>query len=301
MQPSVLLGIGLLIIGNVFSALYDVSVKWLPSNADAASFLLIRQVLSVLMMLPLWLYSGRSQTSHYKMHFFRANIGAIGGLCFIIGLMSLPLATAGALFFSGPIMIMVLGALLLKEKVTSLQWIAVFLGFIGIVILLRPTQINWFAVIVLVSALTFAVSQLTLKKLPSTENPALTLMLNNLFSLPLVCLMVVFFGELTISVDIILVALMSNIFLLIYQWFCFCAYRKTQASDIAIAEYTGLLFCVFFGWLWFDEWLDGLSWLGAGLIILPSLVLPYITHQWRKLQGHKLALAKKSHPIISGK
>ena len=50
MQPSVLLGIGLLIIGNVFSALYDVSVKWLPSNADAASFLLIRQVLSVLMM-----------------------------------------------------------------------------------------------------------------------------------------------------------------------------------------------------------------------------------------------------------
>lgn len=72
------------------------------------------------------------------------------------------------------------------------------------------------------------------------------------------------------------VALLSNAFLLIYHWFCVLAYRKAQASDIAIAEYTGLLFIVFLGWLLFDEWLDSLSWFGAALIVLPSLFLPWI-------------------------
>ena len=71
-------------------------------------------------------------------------------------------------------------------------------------------------------------------------------------------------------------ALLSNAFLLVYHWFCVLAYRKAQASDIAIAEYTGLLFIVFLGWLLFDEWLDNLSWLGAALIVLPSLFLPWL-------------------------
>jgi drug/metabolite transporter (DMT)-like permease len=61
-----------------------------------------------------------------------------------------------------------------------------------------------------------------------------------------------------------------------YQWFCALAYRQAQASQIVVAEYTGLLFCVFFGWLFFDEWLDGLSWVGAGFIVLPSLIIPWI-------------------------
>ncbi|NKF52198.1 DMT family transporter [Shewanella sp. WXL01] len=290
MNKAVMMGMGLLILGNVFSALYDVSVKWLPDGADAASFLLVRQCLSVLMVLPFWLASKNTATKHFKLHFFRSNLGCIGAVCFIMGLMMLPLATASALFFSGPIMIMVMGALFLKEKVSPVQWATITLGFIGILILLRPSEINWYGVIVLVAAFTFAVGQLTLKGLPKTECPTNALMYYNLLSIPLVLVMTQLFGGISISWEMVGVALLSNTFLLTYHWFCVLAYRQAQASDIAIAEYTGLLFCVFLGWLWFDEWLDALSWFGAALIVLPSLVLPWLVAKARKLSKQAKAL-----------
>ncbi|MBR9728132.1 DMT family transporter [Shewanella intestini] len=290
MKPAVLLGVGLLIVGNVFSALYDVSVKWLPDNADAASFLLIRQCLSVLMVLPFWLTTKKAPTQHLTLHFFRSNIGAIGGMCFIIGLMSLPLATASSLFFAGPILIVIMGAFFLKEQVSIVQWLTIFLGFVGILILLKPTQINWYGVIVLVSAFSFAINQLTIKKLPTTESPTSTLIYYNLLSIPLVVIIAVAFGGVSVSWHMVGIAVLSNSFLLIYQWFCVKAYRQAQASDIAIAEYTGLLFCVFFGWLWFDEWLDALSWFGAALIVLPSLILPWAMIKWQKSRVNKIIL-----------
>ena len=101
-------------------------------------------------------------------------------------------------------------------------------------------------------------------------------MLYNLLSMPLVFVMALVQGIEGISVSLVVIAVLSNVFLLAYQWFCALAYRQAQASQIVVAEYTGLLFCVFLGWLFFDEWLDGLSWLGASFIVLPSLVIPWI-------------------------
>lgn len=130
---------------------------------------------------------------------------------------------------------------------------------------------NWYGIAVLFSAFTFAVNQLALKKVPHAEHPVLTLMLYNLLGIPATLVIAAFQGIEGLSWELVGVALLSNVFLLVYHWFCVLAYRKTQASDIAIAEYSGLLFIVFLGWLLFDEWLDNLSWLGAALIVLPSL------------------------------
>lgn len=279
MKSNVMIGIGLLIFGNLFSALYDVSIKWMPDGSNAATFLLIRQLLSVLMLLPLW-FAARCPTSkHFKLHLFRANTGALGAVCLIMGLMALPMATVSSLFFSAPLIIVLLGCVLLKEKVTPSQWLATILGFIGILILLRPSEINWFGIAVLIAALTFAINQLALRKLPTTENPTVTLMLYNALSIPLVAVMVAVQGLEGVSWQLVTIAALSNSFLLAYHWFCVLAYRRAQASQVAIAEYSGLLFCVFFGWLLFEEWLDALSWVGAAFIVLPSLILPWLNHK----------------------
>ncbi|ACJ28832.1 Membrane protein [Shewanella piezotolerans WP3] len=279
MKSNVMIGIGLLIFGNLFSALYDVSIKWMPDGSNAATFLLIRQVMSVLMLLPLWFVARCPTSKHFKLHIFRANTGALGAVCLIMGLMALPMATVSSLFFSAPLIIVLLGCVLLKEKVTPSQWLATILGFIGILILLRPSEINWFGVAVLIAALTFAINQLALRKLPTTENPTVTLMLYNALSIPLVAVMVAVQGLAGVSWQLVAIAALSNSFLLAYHWFCVLAYRQAKASQVAIAEYSGLLFCVFFGWLLFEEWLDTLSWVGAAFIVLPSLISPWLNHK----------------------
>ncbi|WP_413490307.1 DMT family transporter [Shewanella baltica] len=288
MQRPVVIGLILLIVGNLFSAFYDVSIKWLPDDANASTFLLVRQISSVFMLLPVWLYSQRPMTTHISVHLWRANIGSVGALFLIISLMALPLATVSSLFYSAPLMIILMGYFFLRERITAAQTICTGLGFVGILIILRPSEMNWYGIAVLFSAFTFAVNQLALKKVPHAEHPVLTLMLYNLLGIPATLVIAAFQGIEGLSWELVGVALLSNVFLLVYHWFCVLAYRKAQASDIAIAEYSGLLFIVFLGWLLFDEWLDNLSWLGAALIVLPSLFLPWLG-----------ALLSKSTPKIA--
>ncbi|MCE9782866.1 DMT family transporter [Shewanella algae] len=276
MQRTVAIGLILLTVGNLFSAFYDVSVKWLPDDANAATFLLVRQVTAVLMLLPLWLKAGRPGTSHFKIHLWRANTGAVGALFLIIGLMAQPLATVSSLFYSAPLMIMVLGAVFLKEQITPLQWGIAALGFAGILLILRPSELELAGIAVLVSAFTFSLNQMSLRKLPSTEAASLTLLCYNLLSLPLILLVALSQQLAGLSWPLLGVALLSNAFLLAYNWFCVLAYRRAKASEIAVAEYSGLIFIVFLGWLLFDEWLDTLSWVGAALVVLPTLCLPAI-------------------------
>ena len=276
MTRTVIIGLILLVIGNLFSAMYDVSVKWLPADANAATFLLVRQISSIFMLLPIWLYAKRPLTSVIGFHLWRANIGSVGALFLIIGLMALPLATVSSLFYTAPLMILFMGYFFLKEAVTPIQWFCAALGFIGVLIILRPSEMSLAGIAVLVSAVTFAINQLSLRKVPKNEHPVLTLMLYNLLGIPLMLIVAAMQNFAGLSWPLLGVALLSNVFLLAYHWFCVLAYRHANAGDIAIAEYTGLLFIVFFGWLWFDEWLDSMSWLGAALIVLPSLVLPFV-------------------------
>ncbi|TVP09038.1 MULTISPECIES: DMT family transporter [Shewanella] len=276
MQRTVAIGLILLTVGNLFSAFYDVSVKWLPDDANAATFLLLRQITAVLMLLPLWIKAGRPGTSHFKLHLWRANTGAVGALFLIIGLMALPLATVSSLFYSAPLMIMVLGAVFLKEQITPLQWGVAALGFVGILLILKPSELELAGIAVLVSAFTFSLNQMSLRKLPGTEAASLTLLCYNLLSLPLTLLVALSQQLAGLSWQLLGVALLSNAFLLAYHWFCVLAYRRAKASEIAVAEYSGLIFIVFLGWLLFDEWLDTLSWIGAALVVLPTLCLPAI-------------------------
>ena len=197
------------------------------------------------MLLPVWLYSQRPMTTHISVHLWRANIGSVGALFLIIGLMALPLATVSSLFYSAPLMIILMGYFFLRERITVAQTICTGLGFVGILIILRPSEMNWYGIAVLFSAFTFAVNQLALKKVPNAEHPVLTLMLYNLLGIPATLVIAAFQGIEGLSWELVGVALLSNAFLLVYHWL-------------------------------FDELLDNLSWLGAALIVLPSLCLPWL-------------------------
>ncbi|MCF1458562.1 MAG: hypothetical protein LPH21_13690 [Shewanella sp.] len=80
------------------------------------------------------------QSSGYrlKIHVLRANIGALEALCLVMGLIVLPLATVSSLYYSAPLMIMLLGYVLINPG----QWLCAILEFIGILIILRPGEMS---------------------------------------------------------------------------------------------------------------------------------------------------------------
>lgn len=284
MQKHVLLGLMLLVGGNIFSSLYDVSIKYLPEDANSATFLMVRQISAVLMLLPIWYFLKRPKPQRYGVHIARANIGAIGSLALVIGISSLPIATVCAIFYSFPLIIMVLGYLFFKERVKPYQWFCAVLGFAGIMIILRPSEISWAGIAALISATSFAISQLALKKMPSNDHPIVPLLYFSLLGVPLTIIFAATQGFAGFSWEMFWVGIAGNSFLITYHGMCVIAYRQAQASDLAIAEYSGLLFVVLLGWLLFDEWLDGLTWLGAGLIILPSILIPILIKKLKKVR-----------------
>ena len=107
----------LLIIGNAMALLSDVFIKLLEPGAPVFQFAFLRSVLTLFMLLPM---AGKLNRKHlfagFKIHLVRAHIHLAGILCMVVALGNLPLATANAVFYAAPILVMVLAAVIFHEK-----------------------------------------------------------------------------------------------------------------------------------------------------------------------------------------
>jgi len=263
----------LLIIGNIIGVFSDALIKTLPADTATYQFVLFRQLTAVLILLPFCLLSNKqSLFAGLKWHFIRGHIWLLGAIFMVFALGALPLATVNAIFYTAPLLMLPLAMILFQEKLTSHSIAAAFLGFIGVLIVVKPTQINWAAIAALVVALTMAVNNLLVRKLPQHHNVFQTLMLTNLVGIPAALGLALWEGK-PWDWTPMLTATGSNTFILIYAGICVLVYRAIEASKISSAEYTGLLGAVVVGVLWFDEIPDLSLAIGSSLIIIPLIWL----------------------------
>lgn len=261
-----------LILGNLAASLSDVSVKMLNGNVSPFQYMFVRQLVSLLIILPLWLRQPRQQRqlSNIKTTALRAHLVLIGSGCMLVAITYLPLATANAVFYAAPILMLPLSMWLLKEKPTNNKILATLFGFCGVLIVLRPQHFHWAAGFALVTAFTLALFNILAKRIPAQQTVVTTLMWTSMFSLPIAAILAssnwqpMTFGQAGWIA-------FSALLILSYNGLAVFAYQKAAANQIALAEYSGLLFVVFFGVIWFDEIPDALTWLGIGMIVLPLL------------------------------
>ncbi|HBF94600.1 MAG TPA: hypothetical protein DDX13_13195, partial [Marinobacter adhaerens] len=124
-----------------------VFIKLLEPGAPVFQFAFLRCLITLALLLPMAGQLDRKNLfAGLKIHTFRAHIHLAGLLCMVVALANLPLATANAVFYAAPILVMVLSVFLFREKLTPLSVSAVFSGFAGIVLILRPVEFNWAAV-----------------------------------------------------------------------------------------------------------------------------------------------------------
>lgn len=279
----------LLVAGNAMAIVSDVFIKIMEPGAPVFQFTFLRSLLTLALLLPLYRQVNRARLFEgFGVHLARSQIHLVGILCMVVALTSLPLATANAVFYAAPIIVMLLSVVIFRERLTPLSVLAVVSGFAGIVVILRPVEISWTAISALGAAAALAVSAVMVRQLPEGQSTVHKLFLNYLLMIPASLALALWEGARWDS-GILVSALGSAVFILGYNVTVLLAYRVVDANQVTSAEYTGLIWAVAVGWLWFNEVPDLWFLAGSAMIVVPLVLLGLRRRQRIPGQSHPLA------------
>lgn len=269
-MSNITVGILLLIAGNLFASFSDVAVKLLNGEVPPLQYIFFRQLISLIIITPFWLQQKKEkrQLQQAKVTFIRGQLILIGSGCMVVAITHLSLATANAVFYIAPLLMLPLSMFLLKEQPALGKVVATTIGFIGALIVLRPSQFHWAALFALGTALTLALFNVLVRKLPSEQTVVTTLWWTTFCSIPASLVLCLVYWQ-PVSMDNLGYIALSATLILSYNGLAVAAYQKAHSSQIALAEYSGLVFVAIIGAVWFDEIPDTLTFIGIMLIILP--------------------------------
>lgn len=264
--------IALLVVGNLLAILSDTLIKWVSGDIALFQFVAVRLGFSLLMLLPFASLIDRKRFwAGSKVHLLRSHVGLAGILCMVVALGSLPLATANAIFYAAPVLVMILGVLFFGERLERSSLFAVCGGLVGVVIILRPTEMTLAGFTALGLAAALAINAVLVRKLPRDQSVVHSLVLNYLFALPAAIVLAVIEGA-PIDVSSMGAAFGSALFILGYNVTVILAYRHVDANQVTASEYTGIVWAFAIGWLLFAEVPDAWFWVGTTLIVVPLMV-----------------------------
>ena len=222
------------------------------------------------------------------MHLLRNTIHFGGQTGWFYGVAFLPLADVFAIEFTAPIWTALLAVIFLKEPLTSYRTLSIFLGFAGIMIILRPgiNIIQPAALIVLFATFCFASTYVFTRHMSITESPLTIIFYMNLIQLPI--------GLLTSLHDWNYPSMQSWPWVLLLgltglgSHFCFAhAFRHADAIVVTPLDFFRLPFIALIGWTFYNESWDLLIFLGGTVIFSGNLLNLWTEHRVAKVSKNK--------------
>jgi len=268
----------LYMVGSVICfSIMDICVKWLDYY-PVGQVLFLRFFIGfipIFFIIPKEKIFSFYKTSRPGLHAFRAVSGALAIIALFLGLRELPLADVVSLTFGGPIFVTIASIFFLSERVGIKRWAAVFLGFLGMLLIVQPafTDVNYYYITPIVFCIFFACVAISVRSLSKTEaNYTIA------FYFTLLCtllgLATIFFTDwiMPTLIDIVLFFILglcgSVANLLLTQ-----SYRLAEASLVTPIKYLSLVFAIVFGYFIWSEIPKILTLLGASLVIASSLII----------------------------
>jgi drug/metabolite transporter (DMT)-like permease len=216
--------------------------------------------------------------SHPWLQSSRAALLILGTACFFWALRYLPIADTLAIYFVQPILITALSPLLLGERVDMRRWIMVFVGFIGVLVIIRPgfQSLNPGVFFALGAGVSSSLYILLTRHLTGTISPVVTTFQTNIIgALALTAAMPLIWQTVSLNQWLLLGAL--GFFAILGHYFITKAYNFAEASLLSPLGYAEMVSAVFFGWYFFGDFPD--LWTFAGVTILIGCAL-YIS--WKE-------------------
>jgi drug/metabolite transporter (DMT)-like permease len=281
LPPNVQGALWLVSGGFIFTST-GVMIRLLSTQIESVQTAFFRAVISVIFLLPM-MVAGRVRPWHSKRivgHFWRTAMGTTSMVLGFYALSMLPLADATAIAFSQPLFSVVVAALIAGEKVRWRRWSATVVGFVGVLVMVRPGEgsLQLGALVALANAAAVAVSILLVKRLSDTETPLMILTQFAIFSTMLLfppALWVWRWPDLWGWVLAVGIALSATV----GQYFWVQAFKSGEMSAVAPFEYMRLPFAVFMGWLIWGEMPVIWTYLGAAIVIASALYIAHREHQ----------------------
>ncbi len=213
----------------------------------------------------------------WKLALLRGVIASLAQLCFYWSLGLMAFATASTITYSGALFATAFAIPILGERVGIVRWMAVIIGFIGVVFILQPGSdaFTHYSILPLAAAAFYALLTITAKLFDSQVSSALVNVYASLSSTVCAAILTLFLGGFSTisSLDEIFWIIMMGAFggsaVLLYV----VSYRMTEQSNLAPFSYFGIPIAFFFGWAFFDEtpwdaiFPGGILIIGGGLLI----------------------------------
>ena len=268
-------------------ALMDAGLKLLAARYPPLQVAALRGTASLVFLLPwaVWTLGPRGFLPamlrvRWSLHLLRGALGVMMMGAFVYALRSLPLSTAYAISFVAPLLIVALSVPILGERVGPRRWASIVVGFIGVLVVLRPTGegvISLAGLAVLAAALGYAVSAITVRVLARTDSSqAIVVWLMVLMALGAGALALP--GWVPIAAPDLWIILGVGLTGALGQYAITEAFRQGEASLIAPLEYSALLWGVALDLSLWGVLPDAVTWLGAAIIVGSGL---YMLHRER--------------------
>ena len=281
------LGAVYMILSVLFFSFMDILIK-VTDEYDVGQIMFFRALfglIPIFFLIPKNRIKNFYKTKNIKLHFFRSFFGAIAMAAIFIGLRNLQLAEVTALAFSGPLWVVLFSMFFLSEKIRLKRWIAVGLGFIGVIIISKPgfDNLNFYYIYPIIFCIGFAGVSILIRKLTLAGESvwliafyfSLVSGLGGLLTIPLGL------WKMPNTYDfmqLILIGLLGGTAnLLLTQ-----SYKLAEVTLTTPLKYLSLVIAIIFGFYFFEEIPSIHTLSGAALIVVSSAIIFIRENQLKK-------------------
>ena len=265
------------LLGWMFLPVMDGFAKYLSDDLPILQITWARYFFTVAFVFPIMFFFYKKQlvwSDKPRLQIFRGLILLSANICFFYAISVISLAKALTLAFIAPLIVTAFSPILLGEKVGFRRWTAVAVGFIGSLIVIRPgfLEFNLASMAALATGFFYGFYLIITRKLSTSDNPLLTLLITGMVGALLVSLIIPFYwvkptlNQWSLMAGIGVFACIGHLFLIL-------SLKYADASKLAPLGYTEIIPNVIIGYYFFNELPDNWTYLGLFIIVLSGLYI----------------------------
>lgn len=265
-----------LLLGEALLAIMGAIIKHLSDTLSTEQIVFARNLTALLVLLPLLSRSGFEavKTRHIRWHLMRGLVGISAMYCYFWALGHLPLTEAFLVKLSGPLFMPLLAWWWLREPMNSRSWVALGVGFFGVIITLNPDSentLNIAALVALTGAVLAALAKVTIRRMSATESSQTIVfyfaLIGTLLTAPASGLN---WQPVPTQAWPWIVAL--GIIATLGQLALTHAYRIAPTGKVGVYVYSAVIYGGLMGWLIWEEIPTLATWIGGSLIVCAGFI-----------------------------